>query len=130
MAPEISRRTLVELIGHIAGAATAYSALNTMGLLVTPTAYAAPPRLAPGSGNGKSVAILGAGIAGMTAAYRLAQAGYQCRILEARSRCGGRVWTVRGGDPIVETESTPRGHLGTHRDIYFKAGPPQITSHP
>src|SRR5258708_38017566 len=117
MAPEISRRTLVELIGHIAGAATAYSALNTMGLLVTPMAYAAPPRLAPGSGNGKSVAILGAGIAGMTAAYRLAQAGYQCRILEARSRCGGRGWTVRGGHQSVGTESNQRGGRGTHPGI-------------
>ena len=129
MATEISRRTLVELIGHIAGAATAYSALNTMGLLVTPTAYAAPPQLAPGSGNGKRVVILGAGIAGMTAAYRLAQAGYQCRILEARSRAGGRVWTVRGGDKIVEAESTQQVDWEAHRDIYFNAGAARISSH-
>ena len=53
MVPELTRRTLVELIGRIAGAATAYSALNMAGLLVTPTAYAAPPALKPGSGNGK-----------------------------------------------------------------------------
>jgi len=129
MATEISRRTLVELIGHIAGAATAYSALNTMGLLVTPTAYAAPPQLAPGSGTGKRVVILGAGIAGMTAAYRLAQAGYQCRILEARSRSGGRVWTVRGGDTIVESDSTQQVAWEAHRDIYFNAGPARISSH-
>ena len=108
MATEISRRTLVELIGRIAGAATAYSALNMMGLLATPTAYAAPPPLAPGSGNGKRVVILGAGIAGLTAAYRLSKAGYQCTILEARARAGGRVWTVRGGDQIAETDSTQR----------------------
>src|SRR5258708_3623138 len=129
MAPEISRRTLVELIGHIAGAATAYSALNTMGLLVTPTAYAAPPQLAPGSGTGKRVVILGAGIAGMTAAYRLAQAGYQCRILEARPRSGGRVWTLRGGDKIVESDSTQQVDWEAHRDIYFNAGPARISSH-
>jgi monoamine oxidase len=79
MATEISRRTLVELVGRIAGVATAYSALNAMGLLATPTAYAAPPSLAPGSGKGKRVVILGAGIAGMTTAYRLSKAGYQCR---------------------------------------------------
>jgi monoamine oxidase len=129
MATEISRRTLVELVGRIGGAATAYSALNAMGLLVTPTAYAAPPPLAPGSGKGKRVVILGAGIAGMTAAYRLSKAGYQCRILEARARSGGRVWTVRGGDQIVEAESTQRVNWEAHRDLYFNAGAARISSH-
>ena len=93
MAAEISRRTLVELIGRIGGAAAAYSALNMAGLLATPTAYAAPPTLKHGSGNGKRVAILGAGIAGLTAAYCLSKAGYQCTILEARARSGGRLPT-------------------------------------
>src|SRR6185369_263703 len=129
MATEISRRTLVELVGRIGGAATAYSALNAMGLLVTPTAYAAPPPLAPGSGKGKRVVILGAGIAGMTAAYRLSKAGYQCGILEARARSGGRVWTVRGGDQIVEAESTQRVNWEAHRDLYFNAGAARISSH-
>jgi len=53
MTSDISRRSLVELVGRIAGPAAVYSALNMMGLLATPTAYAAPPQLAPGSGNGK-----------------------------------------------------------------------------
>ena len=96
-AADLSRRSLFELISGLAGSAAAWSAFNTMGLLATPTAWAAPPPLAPGSGEGKRVAILGAGIAGMTAAYRLAQAGYRCTILEARSRPGGRVWTIREG---------------------------------
>jgi monoamine oxidase len=85
MTTDISRRTLVELIGRAGGVAAAHLALNAMGLLATPTAYAAPPQLAPGSGNGKRVVILGAGMAGMTAAYRLSKAGYHCRILEARA---------------------------------------------
>jgi monoamine oxidase len=129
MATELSRRTLVELIGRIAGAATAYSALNMAGLLVTPTAYAAPPALKPGSGNGKRVAILGAGIAGLTAAYCLSKAGYQCTILEARARSGGRVWTIRGGDQITETDSTQRVAWQADRDIYFNAGAARISSH-
>jgi monoamine oxidase len=129
MATEISRRTLVELIGRIAGAATAYSALNMAGLLVTPTAYAAPPALKPGSGNGKRIAILGAGIAGLTAAYCLSKAGYRCTILEARSRSGGRVWTIRGGEQISETDSTQRVEWGTDRDLYFNAGAARISSH-
>jgi len=129
MATEISRRTLFELIGRLGGAATAYSALNMAGLLATPTAYAAPPMLKPGSGNGKRVAILGAGIAGLTAAYCLGKAGYQCTILEARSRSGGRVWTIRGGDRIAETDSTQRVEWATDRDIYFNAGAARIPGH-
>ena len=129
MATDISRRALVDLVGRIAGTAAAYSALNLMGLLPTPTAYAAPPQLAPGSGKGKRVVILGAGIAGLTAAYRLSKAGYQCKILEARTRAGGRVWTVRGGDRIVETDSTQQVNWETHRDLYFNTGPARLCSH-
>ena len=129
MAADISRRTLVELIGCVGGVAAAHLTLNAMGLLATPTAYAAPPQLAPGSGNGKRVVILGAGIAGMTAAYRLSKAGYRCRLLEARARSGGRVWTVRGGDNIVETDSTQHVGWEAHRDIYFNAGAARISSH-
>jgi monoamine oxidase len=129
MPTEVSRRTLVELIGRIGGAAAAYSTLNMAGLLVTPTAHAAPPALKPGSGNGKRVAILGAGIAGLTSAYCLGKAGYQCTILEARSRSGGRVWTIRGGDQIAETDSTQRVDWQADRDIYFNAGAARISSH-
>src|SRR5262245_11454199 len=129
MAAEVSRRTLVELIATLAGSTAAYSALNLAGLAVTPTAYAAPPALPPGSGNGKGVAILGAGIAGMTAAYRLAQAGYKCRVLEARPRPGGRVWTIRGADRIVETDYVQHIDRQRRRHLYFNAGAARIASH-
>ena len=39
------------------------------------------------------ITIIGAGLAGLTSAYRLNQAGYSVRIFEATSRPGGRVWT-------------------------------------
>jgi monoamine oxidase len=63
--------------------------------------------LPPGSGTGQSVLILGAGIAGLAAAYELNRAGYDCVVLEAQPRAGGRVLTVRRGDTI--TEATPDG---------------------
>jgi|FEC22Drversion2_1045045.scaffolds.fasta_scaffold00972_8 monoamine oxidase len=129
MPVDLSRRTLIELIGRIGGTAAATSALNVMGLLPTPTAWAAPPQLPPGSGIGKRVIVLGAGIAGMTAAYRLGQAGYQCTILEARRRSGGRVWTLRGGDEVVETESTQQVAWDTDRHLYFNAGAARLSSH-
>ena len=41
------------------------------------------------------VLVIGAGIAGLSAAYHLKQAGIDAAILEARDRIGGRVWTNR-----------------------------------
>jgi monoamine oxidase len=40
------------------------------------------------------VAVIGAGVAGLACAQALCEAGLQVIILEARSRVGGRVWTV------------------------------------
>lgn len=46
-------------------------------------------------GGGDPVVIVGAGIAGLTAGYRLRQAGVPVRILEAQNRIGGRMWSIR-----------------------------------
>ena len=46
--------------------------------------------------DNKSVTIIGAGLAGLAAAYELYRADWQVTILEARDRVGGRVHTVRG----------------------------------
>lgn len=49
-----------------------------------------------GSGSG-SVVVLGAGMAGLGAAYQLLRRGYDVTVLEAQDRPGGRVQTVRDG---------------------------------
>ncbi|MBI4751297.1 MAG: flavin monoamine oxidase family protein [Acidobacteria bacterium] len=43
----------------------------------------------------KRIVIIGAGLAGLSAAYELTQAGHDVMVLEARTRAGGRVYTLR-----------------------------------
>lgn len=63
------------------------------------------------------VIIVGAGLAGLTAAWKLSQLGHEPVVLEARNRVGGRTWsetlgngqvTERGGEYVFPTESAIR----------------------
>ncbi|GGB16860.1 monoamine oxidase [Puia dinghuensis] len=96
-----------------------------MGLV--PAAPAHPFRL-EGSGDGKEVVILGAGLAGMAAAYELDKLGYRCTILEARERTGGRCWSVRKGATNEETGGGLHT-AGFDAGQYFNAGPSRIPHH-
>jgi oxygen-dependent protoporphyrinogen oxidase len=50
-----------------------------------------------------SVVVVGAGLSGLAAAYRLQRAGATVTVLESASGPGGRVQTERHGDYIVDT---------------------------
>ncbi|MHB1571047.1 MAG: flavin monoamine oxidase family protein, partial [Solirubrobacteraceae bacterium] len=67
------------------------------------------------------MAIIGAGLAGMHAAWRLHGAGLQVVVLEARERVGGRTWShaladgtvvERGGEFVAPDDDVLRGLCG------------------
>jgi monoamine oxidase len=47
------------------------------------------------SSNNRTVTVIGAGLAGLAAAYDLHRAGWKVTVLEARNRVGGRVYSLR-----------------------------------
>jgi monoamine oxidase len=52
------------------------------------------------SSSDREVVIIGGGAAGIAAARRIADARLDCLLVEARSRLGGRAWTVNSECPI------------------------------
>src|ERR1700676_2790458 len=124
--PELSRRDLLRMIGVTAGGATMYQAMSTLGL-----AADSPYRGAidlQGAPAGASVLILGAGIAGMCAAYELRNAGYQVQVLEFNGRAGGRNWSLRGGDSYTELGGLSQ-QCRFDKDLYINPGPWRIPYH-
>ncbi len=60
--------------------------LTALGRTAPPARAASAPR----------IAIVGAGLAGLSAAHSLREAGYAATVYEASNRVGGRCWTLRG----------------------------------
>ena len=120
---KVSRRQFLSHTGMLAGGM--YPAMLAMGML-----HKAPVKnlSLDGESNGKHVIILGAGLAGLSAAYELMKKGYQCTILEARNRVGGRCWSVRNGSSNIEVGAQEKS--ATFDDgLYFNAGPSRIPHH-
>ncbi|HJU76548.1 MAG TPA: FAD-dependent oxidoreductase [Sphingomicrobium sp.] len=122
----LTRRALLERLGAVGGASAVFLGMEALGLAWSTPAGAENFELPP-VGKGRSVVVLGAGIAGLVAAYELRRAGYDVTVLEARDRIGGRVWTIRGGDRIE--------HIGREEQraafspgLYFNAGAARIPS--
>src|SRR3954454_19499192 len=123
----LTRRGLLEQIGAAGGAGAAYLAMEALGLAIPTPAGAENFELPRSSGGGRSVVILGGGIAGLVSGYELRKAGYRVTVLEARNRIGGRVWTIRGGDRIVQTGRVDQ-HATFDPGLYFNAGAARIPS--
>ena len=122
----VTRRMVLGRLGLTGGLGATLGAMQALGLVGTAQAQDMGG-LSPTLGKGRHVVVLGAGIAGLTSAYELEQAGFLVTLLEARRRVGGRAWTVRDGDRIEmngEASQTARFSDG----IYFNAGPARIPS--
>jgi monoamine oxidase len=90
----LTRRDVLRNAG-VLGAAVA--ATTSFGRLLSAAEAALAPR----------TVVVGAGLAGLTVAYRLKQAGVNVELHEASDRIGGRCWTIRG--PFAEGQIAEHG---------------------
>src|SRR6185503_7092030 len=124
----VTRRSLLGNMAKLGGAGAVAETLAVWDFLKAPPALAASLALPKESGRGKTVAILGAGVSGLTAAYELDRAGYDCVILEAQRRAGGRSLTLRRGDTFQEMNQ-PAQTCEFDEGLYLNAGPGRISHH-
>src|SRR4051812_21370049 len=107
-----------------AGAAegtTRREAIKRAGALAAAATFAGPWRPPAQAPTAPRIVVVGGGLAGLTAAYRLKQAGYAAQLHEAADRLGGRCWTIRGafadgqiaehGGELIDTGHTEMRHL-------------------
>lgn len=120
----LTRRDLLNRIAAAGGASLVYDAMTGLGLLEAQTR--APFDL-QGQVDGVRVVVIGAGLAGLTAAYELNKLGYRVQVLEARPRSGGRVHTVRRG--TVSEEDGPPQTAAFDDGLYFNCGAMRIPYH-
>jgi monoamine oxidase len=126
--PEISmptRRQLLRMIGASAGGALMYQAMSSLGFAAESSFRQTSLTGAP---KGASVLVLGAGIAGMVAAYELRAAGYKVQILEYNQRAGGRNWSIRGGDKYTELGGFTQ-ECKFDKGLYINPGPWRLPYH-
>jgi len=143
----IARRDFLHAVGRAVGGMAVLRSMAAMGIgtsiascgsssaapgIANPPPAAQSPR--PGDwpaniGIGKSVVILGGGIAGMTTAFEMSILGYDCTILEATAVAGGRNRTLRASDVVNETDSSQTCMFDFDDELYFNPGPARIAHH-
>jgi monoamine oxidase len=119
------RTTRRELLKRTTAAGVAVAGAGTMGKFAKAAYAAGQPR----------IVVVGAGLAGLTCAYRLKQAGIAADVYEASTRVGGRCWTITDFSPLIAEhggELIDQGHtavrqlaqeLGLNLDNLLRAQP-------
>jgi monoamine oxidase len=123
-----SRRHFLNLVGAAGGSTAVYKTSRALGL-IQDTDPVANLDMLNVSTSQKKVAVLGAGISGLTVAYELERAGYEVVVIEASKRIGGRNFTVRHGDVIDELGQTQVCNFDDDPEMYFNCGPARIPGH-
>jgi len=104
----LSRREFLKATGALTATALAGSLLHRTG-------WAAEP-------NAPSIVIIGAGIAGLSAAYHLRRVGLRATLYEASNRTGGRIFSAQNiFAPGLTTELGGEFIDSIHRDMLFFA---------
>ena len=122
----MSRRSLFRMIGMAAGSAVMYQAMSELGH-AGESGYSGPIEL-QGDPKGASVLVLGAGLAGLSAALELRNAGYSVQVLEYNDRPGGRSWSLYGGDSYTEMGGSTQ-QVQFAPGLYLNPGPWRIPHH-
>ena len=124
----ISRREFIGRMAQTGGFGAAFMTMHSLGLLgMAETEPRKDFPLPPSTGRGTKVIILSAGIAGLVSAYEMRRAGFDCTVLEARERPGGRNWTLRRGSKLVFNDGTSQDCTFDEGN-YFNCGPARLPS--
>lgn len=124
----ITRRQFITRVAQAGGYGTAFMTMHSLGLFgMVETGQQQNFPLPPSTGRGTRVIILGAGIAGLVSAYEMRRAGFDCTVLEARERPGGRNWTLRRGSKLVLNDGTSQ-ECTFDEGNYFNCGPARLPS--
>jgi monoamine oxidase len=124
----LSRRHFLNLVGAAGGSTAIYKTSMALGLMQD-TGPMAKLDLQHVGRAPRTAVLLGAGIANLAIAHELENAGYECTILEAANRTGGRNLTLRHGDKVDEMGYDQVCNFDNEPGLYFNAGPARIPGH-
>ena len=123
----MTRRTFLTRVGQAGGYTATFATMQALGLFPMKAEVAKSIAAAPGSGKGVSVVVAGGGISGLVTAYELKKLGYTVTLLEARSRPGGRNFSVRNGT-VVEFVDGTKQTCTWEEGHYQNCGPGRLPS--
>ena len=115
----LTRRQVLQRFGMVGTSSLMMGAMGAWDLMGQP---AGPRPVLHRTDADARVIVLGGGLSGLVVGYELGKLGYDYKILEARDRVGGLIWSVRRGDSHTELDGGERQECQFDEDQYFNAG--------